>query len=570
MKSSATLLHLLALGAAIASCQKSDGPTVDLGYGLWKASINETGRYYNFSNIRYAQPPVGNLRFGAPLPPLANRTSVNDGQDGRVCPQGSVQWSSERALFIQSYFSAASNISDFTKIPPPGINPKGTPPGQADGRANEDCLFLDVIVPEGIYNGSNARKAPVMVWLFGGGFYSGSKDSQGNPAGLVSQSVSGPASSPGAIFVAINYRIGALGWLAGPTFTQSGGLPNAGFHDQRLALTWIQQHIELFGGDPDRVTLMGESAGASSTLHHITAYAGSEVAPFQQAVIQSPAFNPNPYNSQQEDTFNAFLKTANVTSLSELRALSSAEIIAANEASIYNSTYGATRYGPVIDGTFVPQLPTLLLASGKFAPNIRAVFAGQNTDEGFLFTNPAVQNSSAFNSYLSSGLLADSPPQVLDYVTNTLYPPVFNNQSAYGYNDTISRLATLTADILLTCNVDALMRAYSTSSNKPHAYLFDEGAGLHGEETPYTFYNNGPEKDVYNFGTVNATVAETLQSWIVNFVATGDPNASGTPSIQPFGANRTLGLLANKGLGSSVTDPAGKARCDFWQKGLYY
>lgn len=72
------------------------------------------------------------------------------------------------------------------------------------------------------------------------------------------------------MFVTINYRLGAFGWLSGPEFQASGGIANAGLHDQRLALEWVQENIHLFGGDPNRVTIMGSSAGASSVLHHIT------------------------------------------------------------------------------------------------------------------------------------------------------------------------------------------------------------------------------------------------------------------------------------------------------------
>jgi carboxylesterase type B len=124
--------------------------------------------------------------------------------------------------------------------------------------------------------------------IFGGGFYAGAKDFQGSPAGIIPQSQSLPSSSPGAVYVQINYRLGALGWLAGPSFSNSGGTPNAGLHDQRLALEWIQSNIDIFGGDLNRVTIMGASGGASSGLHQITAYGRSKSqAPFQHAFLES-------------------------------------------------------------------------------------------------------------------------------------------------------------------------------------------------------------------------------------------------------------------------------------------
>ena len=460
-------------------------------------------------------------------------------------------------------------ISQCVQVPPPGITPAAKPPSIRDPRSSEDCLFLDVLVPRSIYDGALSHKnpkAPVLVWIFGGGFYSGSAESQGDPAGLLAQSMSDPVSS-GVVYVSINYRLGALGWLAGPSFAESGGVPNAGLHDQRQALYWVQKYIHLFGGDPERVTLMGASSGAASGLHQITAHGGASKAPFQQAFLQSPAFNPNPYPSLQEATYNYFLQTAKATSLSELRAASSESIIAANEAVIWNSTYGATRFGPVVDGTFVPQLPVLSLLEGHYSHNVENVFSGHNTDEGLIFTDPSIQNTSVFNTKMLT-IFPDIQPATLSYIENTLYPPVFNNSNALGYNDTISRLATLEADLLLTCNVNALMRAFDV--NKSYAYLFEEGPSLHAEETPYTFYNYGPTADAYGFGLVNGTVAKELQDWVINFSMTSNPNGARASHIPVYGSGREMGALSNKALGTPVTDPAQQERCNFWQKALYY
>ncbi|KAL8672202.1 MAG: hypothetical protein Q9168_003334 [Polycauliona sp. 1 TL-2023] len=493
----------------------------------------DTGRYYNFSNVRYAQPPVGELRFRLPKAPLTNRTGVNNGQDGRVCPQGSPPWSQERALFLKAYSAYSQgqgSIEPFTRAPPPGFDTSPKPPPATDGRESEDCLFLEVIVPTGVF--SQTKKAPVVIWTYGGGFYSGNIQSQGNPAGLVARSIANPATAPGVVYVSINYRLGALGWLAGPTFSESGG---------------VQQYIYLFGGDPARVTVMGESVGAAMNIHQITAHGDNRDTPFQQAVMISPAFNPNPYNTLQEATFKKFLTYANVTSLAELRALDSEKIIAANSLAIYNSTYGATAFGPVVDSKL-------------------AIFTGHNTNEGFLFTDPSTQNITAFNAQVAS-YLPDAANQTLDLIENSLYPPTFNQPSKLSYNDSISRLSTLSGDFIVNCNMYALLESFNSSS--PHGFLFAEGGGLHGEETPYTFNTDGPEADVYGFGKVNGTVAEALQDWLLTFTAKGDPNGAEEPKIPVYGTKRELGLLSNKGLGASTVDPAGKERCEFWNKELY-
>lgn len=95
--------------------------------------------------------------------------------------------------------------------------------------------------------------------LHGGGYTIGQKGGGNSPNGLIKASQND--GTPGIIFVALNYRLGAMGWLSGPTLQAAGGVSNAGLYDQRLALEWVQKYIHLFGGDPNQITLMGESAG---------------------------------------------------------------------------------------------------------------------------------------------------------------------------------------------------------------------------------------------------------------------------------------------------------------------
>lgn len=132
-----------------------------------------------------------------------------------------------------------------------------------DPRTSEDCLFLDVFAPKNVFeDAGSGYGAPVLVWIYGGGYTGGNKVS-GSPTGLFMRA------EQDIVFVAMNYRLGAFGWLSGPTL-QKDGDANAGLLDQRLALEWIQENIHLFGGDPNRVTVFGESAGGGSIMHQIT------------------------------------------------------------------------------------------------------------------------------------------------------------------------------------------------------------------------------------------------------------------------------------------------------------
>jgi carboxylesterase type B len=220
--------------------------------------MKATGGFYTFSNVRYAAPPTGNLRFRAPQKPSSNRCVVQTGNVGRICPQSLPQWIFEGLSFTANYSSGLSfNASAWQN---PGISVIGL---FQSPEITEDCLFLDVMVHQNVLNSArNGPKAPVLVWIHGGGHAEGSKADHAAPAKIMAQ-------NNDVIFVAINYRLGAFGFLSGPT-VQSDGVANAGLLDQRLALEWVQEHISEFGGDPNQVTVMGESAGGGSILHQIT------------------------------------------------------------------------------------------------------------------------------------------------------------------------------------------------------------------------------------------------------------------------------------------------------------
>lgn len=237
------------------------------------------------------------------------------------------------------------------------------------------------------------------MWIYGGGYTAGDKSAY-NAAGLIKASQS--SNSDGLIFVSINYRLGAFGWLAGPEFQSQQGIANAGLYDQRLALEWIRDNIHLFGGDSTRVTVIGESAGGGSIMHQITAFGGlaeNGKAPFQQAILQSPGFQPVASNFQQEQVFDTFMTLLNVSGLEEARQLPSSVLIKANSAQIATPSYGSFSYGPVVDGLFAPATPGKLLLQGSYDQSLRLML-GHNADEGLVFSSPAVTNDTSYNEFL--------------------------------------------------------------------------------------------------------------------------------------------------------------------------
>lgn len=206
----------------------------------------------------------------------ANSTSINNGSIGAICPQANTLGNVVVNAFLPAFL--ANRVFNYT------LAVDSTPSAtdfvnseQVDPRTSEDCLQLDVVVPEEIYNKTEpGYGAPVLVWLYGGGYTIGEKTGFGQfqPYGLFerAQAVSGEK----FIFVAPNYRLGAFGWLPGADL-QADGTANAALYDQRTALHWVQKYIHLFGGDSTRVTLMGESAGAGSIMHQIVAFHGQQV-----------------------------------------------------------------------------------------------------------------------------------------------------------------------------------------------------------------------------------------------------------------------------------------------------
>ena len=234
------IIALLVLAAApFARGQTSSPVTIDTG--VVAGVVEGPARIYRA--IPYAAAPVGPLRWKPPAPAARRRGVLDASKDGPACPQT--------------------------------VYPGRYNAGGYQGPTSEDCLTLDVFAP------LQGKHAPVLVWIFGGGDVAGADSIAPNDGRFFARD--------GVVVVAMNYRLGALGWFAHPALTREAGprapLANYGLMDQIAALKWVKRNIAAFGGDPGNVTISGESAGGDNVLTLMVTPAARGL--FQKATVQS-------------------------------------------------------------------------------------------------------------------------------------------------------------------------------------------------------------------------------------------------------------------------------------------
>jgi para-nitrobenzyl esterase len=440
---------------------------VTIDSGVVAGTTGSSPEIRAFKGIPFAAPPVGANRWRPPQP-VAKWSGVRPATEyAPRCTQGG-----------------------------PGGASANAPP------MSEDCLYLNVWTTAD--SADDGR--PVMVWLYGGGFFGG--------AGSEPRYAGDGLARKGAVVVTLNYRLGSLGFLAHPELSAEAR-PNVsgnyGMLDAVVALQWVQRNIAAFGGDPDNVTVFGESAGANLTGALVASPRAKGL--FHRAIAQSGGFmglglaRTGTLARAEEAGVKAFAD-AGIKSIAEARAKPVAEVFAAIRGG-----------GLVVDGYLIPEDLSLTFANGR--QNAVDLLVGSNKDEGTFFQRPGL-TAEQFTTQARQrfGVLADGFfklfPAADDAQASASYLASFSAEAAWA----MRKFAELQAKQGNDAYVYYFTRVPPTLPDRP-----SRGA-THVAEIPYMFDNLAPPVP---WTDVDRRLADTMSAYWVNFARSGNPNGPGLP-----------------------------------------
>ncbi|WP_195724326.1 carboxylesterase/lipase family protein [Paenibacillus monticola] len=476
--------------------------------GLVAGIYNKDKSVRVFAGIPYAAPPIGDLRWKAPQPvqPWDGVLQLERFSDAEM--------QSRTPNFLKSYISLRLGTSEF--LDNFGI--------ENNEKMSEDSLYLNVWSNAK----SNQEKQPVMVFIHGGAYKNGS--------GSMDLYNGENMAQKGVLFVTINYRLGIFGFMANPELTEEsdyGASGNYGILDQIAALKWVKNNIESFGGDPDNVTIAGESAGAGS-VNILTA---SPLAKglFNKAIAESgAAFDAEGEKSggissqtlaQAEQQGVEFQASLNKASIKEMRQMPAEELLDASSAETI---------APVIDGYVLPDTVYNIFEAGQ--QNDVPTLVGSNADEGSLLTLPwplyAIEGADKFQASVRERF-GDKADEVLQ-----LYPASNDSEAKQAQLD-------LSTDKLFTWQMHTWAQLQNqTGNSRVYYYYFDKGQPGPSRFTQLGAYHFGEIVYAYNnldkvnlpYTSVDRDVADRMSSYWVNFAKNGDPNSNMLPPWTPFDA----------------------------------
>src|SRR5450759_4443147 len=432
-----------------------------------------------YKGIPFAAPPVGDLRWRAPQPPA--------------------KW---------------DGVLQATRFAPGPIQGGNPPSGKS-----EDCLYLNVWTPAK----SPKDKIPVLVWIYGGGFGAGST-SEKNYSGE-------NLAKKGVVLVSIAYRVGQLGFLAHPELSRESPnrvSGNSGLLDMIAGLQWVQKNIAAFGGDPDKVTIFGESAGgiavsmlcasplAKGLFHGAISQSGGSFGPPRPTLFPGENLKRLP---DAERSGEAYAKSAGASSIADMRKIAADKLPAGGR--------GMGMAWPIIDGSVIPDDQYKLYDAKRY--NDTPILVGYNSDEGASFSPPRTPEDYIAAVRARYGPHAESLLKA--YPTDSTTVPKtardLARDAAFGWHTWI--WARLQA---------------KTGKSKAFYYYFDQhpeypadspraGYGSpHGADVPYVFQHLNPSSP--QITKQGEAISEAMATYWTNFAKRGDPNGEGLPTWPAF------------------------------------
>jgi para-nitrobenzyl esterase len=441
----------------------------------------DNGSSCAFLGIPFAAPPVGGLRWKPPQP---------------------------AAAWAPATFNAMTAPPSCALINPPG--------GTAT-QGNEDCLKLNIWTP----NPAPASPAPVIVWIHTGAFVAAS-------ASIPAHNGRNMAERTGAIVVAANYRVGPFGFLShaaltaeDPSYRSSG---NYGLLDQRAALAWVREHVAAFGGDPENVTIGGQSAGGHSVSLHVVSPGSAGY--FHRAIMQSGYASMRwPTLADGEALGSRFAVALGCTVPSQvldcMRSKNRNEVLLAlptGQQQFLESSRAS--WGPVVDRLEIPDQPRILYEHGAF--NRVPLIIGATRNEGWIYADrsfPAGLTPEEYQAAVQQEFGAADAPAIL-----AMYP-------AADYPSPKHALSQLAGDVEAVCEARRVARLVSRTGTPVYQYSFEREVAavagdqvIHGIDTNFTFGNNYAAPSNYVLNADDRALSGAIGDYWTRFAATGNPN----------------------------------------------
>jgi para-nitrobenzyl esterase len=505
-----TILILLALimGRQTAATQKQTSP-IKIDTGTISGVEGAAPGVRVFKGIPYASPPVGDLRWRPPQPPA--------------------KWDGVRT---------ADKFSDSCMQNLARSRNPWTAEFMVQNQVSEDCLCLNVWTAAK----SAQERRPVLVWIHGGAFNEGS--------GEVGVYDGAELSRKGLIVVTINYRLGAFGFLAHPELTRESSQHSSGNYgllDAVAALQWVKRNIAVFGGDPQRVTIAGQSAGASA-VHALTA---SPLAKglFHRAIAESGSSIGRRSRdlAETEKEGVKFAEAKSSRSIAELRMMPVKELSAG---------VSGIRFGPVVDGWFLPADNAAIFAQGR--QHDVPILTGLTADEGSASPTYGKLKPDEFRKQAQQRFGDQAEAFQKLYLSDDEAQSAASQKQSARDQGLVS-MYLWSADRSRTSKAEAWTYYFSRGIPWPDQPQF---GAFHTSEVPYVFGNLNLLHRPWQ--PVDRQLSATMIGYWVNFATTGDPNGKGLPEWPAFDSNKRLTMELGEKTGPRAV--ADDARFEFFEQ----